>query len=73
MRLPARLYEALPLAYIVLGLLFVSGVFYIGDRGYGPVAYLLLGFVCIAAGVAIRERRLRSRIATRLDDDLARR
>ena len=63
MFLPKKIYEALPAAYISVGLMFILGAVYIGI-GYRPmVGYLAVGLSCILAGVTVNSirRRVRSK------------
>ncbi len=59
--LPGKIYEALPAAYISVGMLFILGAVYIGI-GYGPmVGYLAVGLSCILAGATVNSVRRRER------------
>ncbi|ANO52486.1 hypothetical protein [Woeseia oceani] len=65
MWLPSSLYESLPWAYVLIGVLFIGGVYYIGDHHYGMLVYLALGIVCIAGGIGVARWRANIRRATR--------
>jgi len=59
--LPKTIYEALPVAYISVGALFILGAVYIGI-GHGPmVGYLAVGLSCILAGATVNSIRRRER------------
>ena len=59
--LPKRIYEALPVAYISLGILFILGAVYIGISHWPMAGYLTVGLSCIFAGVAVGSIRHRER------------
>ena len=60
MRLPTPIYKALPVAYMVIGMLLITGSFYLGIATTGIAGfYLALGVFCIASGIYVR--RLRSK------------
>lgn len=55
--LPKALYEALPAAYVSVGLLFVAGAIYLGF-GYGfAVGYMAVGLTCILGGLTVSSIR----------------
>ena len=61
--LPTRIYEALPSAYVSVGILFVLGAVYLGvDHGIG---YLAVGLTSILGGVRIHSIRQRARSSNR--------
>ncbi len=61
MWLPTSLYESLPTAYVVIGVLFISGALYIGlDHTWTPI-YFALGSGSILSGLFVRQRRQHSR------------
>lgn len=53
MWLPGPIYEALPYAYIVGGVLFISGTLYIGINMPGATLYISCGLISIISGVAV--------------------
>ncbi len=57
MWLPGPVYESLPYCYLLGGVLFISGTFYIGLSAPGATLYLACGIVCIIAGALILIRR----------------
>jgi hypothetical protein len=61
MWIPEKLYEALPAIYFAIGAALIGGSIYVGvDRG--PVlGYMILGSMCVGAGVVVRETRQRAR------------
>ena len=59
--LPKKIYEALPVTYVTVGVLLILGAVYIGI-GYRPMfGYLAVGLSCIAAGVTVTCIRRRGR------------
>lgn len=59
--LPEKIYEALPAAYVSIGMLIILGAVYIGI-GHGPmIGYLGLGVTCIFAGLTVNGMRRRAR------------
>ena len=61
MWIPEKLYEALPAIYFAIGAMLIGGSIYVGvDRGL-VLGYLILGSMCIGAGVVVRETRYRAR------------
>ncbi len=63
MWLPDKLYEALPWAYVLIGLLFVSGVWYLDNGDFGSGFYFAVGVVSIIAGLIVYY--VRSQLRTR--------
>ena len=61
--LPTRIYEALPAAYVSVGMLFVLGVVYLGV-GHG-IGYLAVGLTSIFGGLRIHGIRQRARSSIR--------
>lgn len=61
MWLPEKIYEALPWAYVAIGLLFIGGVAFLDRNGYGTLVYAALGGACVAAGLMVRTARTRIR------------
>ena len=61
MWLPTPVYESLPCAYVVGGLLFVSGAIYLGPSDEAAPLYLTLGLISILSGVFIHIKRKQSR------------
>ena len=57
MWLPSSLYESLPWAYVLIGVLFIGGVYYVGANGYGMLVYIALGVACIVSGLSIARVR----------------
>jgi len=61
MWIPTPLYECLPYAYIIGGVLFISGTIYIGlDMVLAPL-YIGCGLISIIAGAAIFAKRMAHR------------
>lgn len=61
MWIPTPLYECLPYAYIVGGVLFISGTLYIGlDMILAPL-YIGCGLISIIGGAAIFAKRMAHR------------
>jgi len=61
MWLPAAIYESLPYAYIIGGVLFISGTLYIGvDTARAPL-YIACGLISIVYGVTIFSKRITHR------------
>jgi hypothetical protein len=65
MWLPSSLYESLPWAYVLIGVLFIGGVYYVGAHHYGMLVYIALGLVCIASGLSVARLRASIRRAAR--------
>ncbi len=63
MWLPAPLYESLPYAYVVGGVLFISGTLYIGFQSIFAPLYIGAGLLSIVYGIYIMARRMTSRRA----------
>lgn len=61
--LPTRIYEALPAAYVSVGMLFVLGAVYLGV-GHG-IGYLTVGLTSIFGGLRIHSIRQRARSSNR--------
>lgn len=57
MWLPGPVYESLPYAYIIGGVLFVSGTMYIGINAPGASLYISSGLVSIVYGAVIFSKR----------------
>ncbi len=57
MWLPEPIYERLPHAYILIGLLFIAGTLYIGLEAAMAEVYLSLGFVSLLSGFVVFLRR----------------
>lgn len=62
MWLPSPIYEALPTAYVVVGVLLLGGVSYVGFDGSRSLLYAGLGVVCILTGIMLGRRRKQTRI-----------
>lgn len=69
MWLPSSLYESLPTAYIVIGVLFISGALYIGMNHTWTPIYFGLGAASILSGLFVRQRRSLSRRRNRHHDN----
>ena len=63
MWLPSSLYESLPALYVVVGLLFLSGVAYTGIHSTWGAVYLTLGAFSILSGGVLHLLRKQSRDA----------
>lgn len=61
MWIPGPLYECLPYAYIVGGILFISGTLYIGLNAAGAPLYIVCGLISIVCGTAVFAKRLAHR------------
>lgn len=61
MWLPAPLYESLPYLYVLGGVLFISGTFYIGVNAPGSPLYVACGLISIVYGAYVFKRRMESR------------
>lgn len=61
MWLPTPLYESLPYAYVVVGILFISGATYIGLETGEASIYLGAGAISVLSGVLVYVRRLSAR------------
>ena len=61
MWLPGPLYESLPYAYIIGGVLFISGTMYIGLNSAGAPLYIACGLISIVSGAAVFARRTNHR------------
>ena len=58
--LPTPIYKALPVAYIVIGLLLLAGVIYAGFTGSSALMYGSVGLFSIGIGFVVH--RLRKRV-----------
>ncbi len=57
MWLPTRVYENLPRAYVIGGLLFVAGAIYLGPGVSVSPLYLALGIFSICYGILVFSKR----------------
>jgi len=57
MWLPGPVYESLPYCYLIGGLLFIGGTFYLGPDAPGAMLYIGCGIFSIVAGAAVFLRR----------------
>ena len=57
MWIPTPIYEALPYAYILGGVLFITGTLYIGLTAPGASLYIACGLISIVYGVFIFSKR----------------
>ena len=57
MWLPEPIYERLPHAYFVIGVLFIGGTLYIGPAAALSEFYLGMGFVSLLSGFVVTLRR----------------
>jgi hypothetical protein len=57
MWLPGPLYESLPYLYILGGVLFICGAFYIGDEAPGAMLYAGCGLITILYGAFVFKLR----------------
>jgi uncharacterized membrane protein HdeD (DUF308 family) len=64
MWLPTPVYESLPGAYIIGGVLFVSGAIYLGSGVAVTPLYVAVGIFSILSGVFLIIKRRRSRKKT---------
>lgn len=74
MWLPSSLYESLPWAYVLIGILFIGGVYYVDANNYGMFVYAVLGIACIACGLVVAGLRRSMRSVgpvTPADEDLS--
>jgi len=71
MWLPARIYESLPYAYFLGGLVFVAGAIYLGLGVPVSPLYLTLGIISIFSGILvfIKRRHARSQSVQALSQD----
>lgn len=61
MWIPTKIYEALPAIYFAVGVAFIGGALYLGVS-HGPgIGYLIVGSLCIGAGVVVSSFRQRAR------------
>ena len=72
MWLPTSIYESLPCAYVLGGLLFVAGAIYLGPGVSVAPLYLALGIISVLSGtlVFIKRRRFRSQDLYATSDDI---
>lgn len=61
MWIPGPIYERLPYAYIIGGVLFISGTLYIGFSAPGAPLYIACGLFSTAYGVVIHGKRQANR------------
>lgn len=71
MWLPAPVYESLPYAYVVVGILFISGATYIGLGQGESTLYLGVGAASVLAGIFVYMRRMSARANRRKTDSEA--
>ncbi len=57
MWIPTKIYEALPAIYLTIGVALIAGTLYIGLHRGLMVGYLILGLVCLTAGIVVRNVR----------------
>ena len=57
MWIPGPIYESLPYAYIIGGVLFISGTLYIGLNAPGASLYIACGLISIVYGATIFSKR----------------
>ena len=57
MWLPTSVYESLPFAYVLGGLLFVGGAIYIGPDVQVSALYLALGIISVLSGILVFIKR----------------
>jgi LPXTG-motif cell wall-anchored protein len=71
MWLPTRVYENLPYAYVIGGLLFVAGAIYLGTGNSVSPLYLALGIISICSGILvfIKRRHVRNQNSRALSQD----
>ncbi len=70
MWLPEPIYERLPYAYLVIGVLFILGTFYIGLDASMSEVYLGLGFISLLSGCVVYLRRRTERIKNAQEIDV---
>ena len=68
MWIPGPIYESLPYAYIIGGVLFISGTLYIGLTAPGASLYIACGLISIIYGAAIFSKRQAPRSKSRTAD-----
>jgi hypothetical protein len=61
MWLPGPVYECLPYAYVVAGVLFVAGTAYTGPGPWATVMYGVAGAISLLAGIAVYLKRKNTR------------
>lgn len=64
MWIPTPIYESLPYAYVLGGVLFISGTLYIGPSAPGAPLYTSYGLVSIVYGAYIFAKRRNHRQAS---------
>lgn len=71
MWLPTRVYESLPGAYVIGGLVFVAGAIYLGPGVSVAPLYLTLGIIGICSGILvfIKRRHVRNQNVRALSQD----
>ncbi len=65
MWLPGAIYESLPYAYVVGGVLFIGGTLYIGIQSVTAPLYIATGLLSIVYGIYIIALRMTARAAAR--------
>jgi protein-S-isoprenylcysteine O-methyltransferase Ste14 len=71
MWIPTPIYESLPYAYIVVGVLFISGTLYVGLNHPAAPLYITCGLFSIIVGAAVfakRQAHRRGITVTKSDD-----
>lgn len=58
MWLPDPVYKALPWAYVVMGLMFFAGVYYLDQRDFGSGIYFAVGVMSLAGGLIVHYLRV---------------
>jgi len=71
MWLPAPLYEVLPYAYILGGVLFICGTLYIGVTAPSASLYIACGLISIVYGTIVFLRRQVERAASEQNEENA--
>lgn len=61
MWLPTPVYESLPYAYVIIGILLITGATYIGIETGETSVYLGAGAVSVLSGVLVYVRRVAAR------------
>jgi len=71
MWLPTRVYQSLPCAYVVGGLLFLGGAIYLGPGVSASPLYQALGVTSILSGILVflKRRHVRSQDSRAAIDD----
>ena len=65
MWLPGAIYESLPYAYVIGGVLFIGGTLYIGIQSVTAPLYVATGLLSIVYGIYIMALRMTARAAAR--------